>query len=123
MQQTAYLSERSYGAFPRVLGHYVRDNDLMSLEAAIAKMTTASADALHIVGRGRLIEGAYADIAIFEPKSKPPFPWSAQHTAQLLFSPTLISGDTRYPFSAPTAVNALHSQGSILKNVPPPQQL
>lgn len=58
---------RSYGAFPRVLGRYVRERRLLSLEQAIAKMTSRPAEDLRIAGRGRLAIGAFADIVMFDP--------------------------------------------------------
>ncbi len=57
---------RSYGAFPRVLGRYVRERGLMSLEQAVRKMTSVTADHLRIEGRGLLANGAFADIVLFD---------------------------------------------------------
>ncbi|MBV9862659.1 MAG: D-aminoacylase [Alphaproteobacteria bacterium] len=58
---------RFYGTFPRIIGHYVRDERLLPLEAAIHKMTGATAQALKLRDRGRLLPGWRADIAIFDP--------------------------------------------------------
>ncbi|HLH91771.1 MAG TPA: D-aminoacylase [Xanthobacteraceae bacterium] len=58
---------RFYGTFPRVIGHYVGEEKLLPLEAAIHKMTGATARALKLAGRGLLREGFAADIAIFDP--------------------------------------------------------
>jgi N-acyl-D-amino-acid deacylase len=58
---------RFYGTFPRVLGHYVRDEQLLPLEQAVYKMTGGSARALKLRDRGILAEGYSADIAIFDP--------------------------------------------------------
>jgi N-acyl-D-amino-acid deacylase len=58
---------RFYGTFPRVLGHYVHDEKLLPLEAAIHKMTGATAAALKLDGRGLLREGFAADVTIFDP--------------------------------------------------------
>ena len=60
---------RWYGTFPRVLGHYVRERRLLSLEQAIHKMTQMPADRLGLSERGRIAEGAFADIVIFDPKT------------------------------------------------------
>jgi dihydroorotase/N-acyl-D-amino-acid deacylase len=57
---------RSYGTFPRILGHYVRDEKVMPLEEAVRKMTSAVARRLFIPDRGLLQEGMYADIAVFD---------------------------------------------------------
>lgn len=58
---------RLWGSFPRVLGHYARDEGLFPLETAIAKMTGHTADALHLEGRGRLAVGHVADLVMFDP--------------------------------------------------------
>jgi N-acyl-D-amino-acid deacylase len=58
---------RFYGTFPRIIGHYVQDERLLPLEAAVHKMTGATAAALQLKDRGRLCEGGRADIAIFDP--------------------------------------------------------
>lgn len=60
---------RYYGSFPRVLGHYVREKGKMSLEEAIKKSTSLSAQKLGIKKRGELKEGNFADITIFDPDS------------------------------------------------------
>ncbi len=60
---------RAYGTFPRILGHYVRDKQLMPLETAIHKMTGLSAQRLGIDDRGFLKEGNYADITLFDPET------------------------------------------------------
>jgi N-acyl-D-aspartate/D-glutamate deacylase len=58
---------RYYGTFPRVLGRYVRDEHVISLEEAIRKMTSANAAKIHIYDRGLLRPGMAADITIFDP--------------------------------------------------------
>jgi dihydroorotase/N-acyl-D-amino-acid deacylase len=58
---------RSYGTFPRILGHYVRDRGVMSLEEAVRKASSAVATRLSIQERGLLREGLYADIVVFDP--------------------------------------------------------
>ena len=59
---------RFYGTFPRIIGHYVGEEGLLPLEAAIHKMTGATAKALKLRDRGLLREGSRADIAIFDPQ-------------------------------------------------------
>jgi N-acyl-D-amino-acid deacylase len=58
---------RFYGTFPRIIGHYVRDEGLLPLETAIHKMTGATAKALKLRDRGLLRERWRADLAIFDP--------------------------------------------------------
>ncbi|MDC0244977.1 D-aminoacylase [Pseudomonadota bacterium] len=60
---------RTYGTFARVLGRYVRDRNILSLEEAIRKMTSLPAHILSINKRGLLREGYYADITIFDPET------------------------------------------------------
>jgi N-acyl-D-aspartate/D-glutamate deacylase len=52
---------------PRFLGHYIRDEHLLPLEQGIRKMTSLPAQREHLVDRGLLKEGYFADITIFDP--------------------------------------------------------
>ena len=58
---------RSYGAFARVLGQYVREDRLLSLEHAVHKMTGKPAKKLRLDHRGELREGNFADVVVFDP--------------------------------------------------------
>jgi N-acyl-D-amino-acid deacylase len=60
---------RSYGNFTRLLGKYVRDEKVISLQEAIRKLTSLPCDNLKIQKRGRLKVGNFADIVIFDPKT------------------------------------------------------
>lgn len=60
---------RWYGTFPRILGHYVREEKVIDLPTAIKKMTSMPADRLNLKKRGRLKVGNYADITIFNPNT------------------------------------------------------
>ena len=60
---------RAYGAFARVLGKYVRDEQVISLQEAIRKLAALPADNLKIDRRGRLKEGFFADLAVFDPET------------------------------------------------------
>jgi N-acyl-D-amino-acid deacylase len=60
---------RVYGSFARVLGKYVREEKVLTLEDAIHKMTGKAATALNIKERGFLKAGYYADITIFHPNT------------------------------------------------------
>lgn len=60
---------RSFGTFPRVLGHYVRERKVMSLETAIHKMTGLPAQKIRLTDRGVVTPGAYADLVAFDPAS------------------------------------------------------
>ena len=61
-------SPRTYGSFPRILGEFVREQRLLTLEAAVRKMTGAPAARLGLSDRGRLADGLKADICIFDPE-------------------------------------------------------
>jgi dihydroorotase/N-acyl-D-amino-acid deacylase len=58
---------RAWGSFPRILGHYVRDEQLLSLEEAIRKMTSKAAGRVHLTDRGLLRPSMMADITVFDP--------------------------------------------------------
>ena len=60
-------SPRTYGSFPRILGQFVRDEALLSLEEAVRKMTSAPAARLGLRERGTLTDGALADVVAFDP--------------------------------------------------------
>jgi len=60
---------RLWGTFPRVLGHYSRDLKLLSLEAAVHKMTGLTARVFGMVDRGAIRAGAYADLVLFDPET------------------------------------------------------
>jgi N-acyl-D-amino-acid deacylase len=58
---------RNDGTFPRVLGHYVRDEKVLTLEDAVRRMTSPSAQRLGLKDRGLLRGGYWADIVVFDP--------------------------------------------------------
>ena len=64
---TGMVHPRSYGTYPRILGRYVRDEGVITLEDAVRKMTSAVAIRLSIQDRGLLQVGMYADVVVFDP--------------------------------------------------------
>jgi dihydroorotase/N-acyl-D-amino-acid deacylase len=58
---------RGWGSYPRILGRYVRDEKLLSLETAVHKMTGAPAARVGLRERGLIKEGMFADITVFDP--------------------------------------------------------
>lgn len=60
---------RAYGSFARVLGKYVREDSVLTLEEAVRRMTSLPATNLRIKRRGALKSGYFADIVVFDPKT------------------------------------------------------
>jgi N-acyl-D-amino-acid deacylase len=60
---------RAYGNYPRILGRYVREKHVLTLEDAVRKMTSAVAERLSIPDRGLLREQYYADVVVFDPNT------------------------------------------------------
>jgi len=58
---------RRYGCFPRVLGHYVRDERVLELATAIHRMTGMPAAKFRLADRGVIRAGAFADLVVFDP--------------------------------------------------------
>jgi N-acyl-D-amino-acid deacylase len=63
----AHPHPRLWGTFPRVLGHYARDLKLFTLEDAVRRMTSYSAQRFRLAGRGEVRTGFHADICVFDP--------------------------------------------------------
>jgi N-acyl-D-amino-acid deacylase len=59
---------RAYGTYPRLLGRYVREQGLLTLEAAVRKMSGLAADTFQLHGHGRIEPGARANLAVFDPE-------------------------------------------------------
>jgi len=60
-------SPRTYGSYPRILGQFVREEALLTLEQAVAKMTSLPAARLGLRDRGRIADGLVADLVVFDP--------------------------------------------------------
>ena len=84
---------RSYGNNARVLGRYVRELKLLSLEEAIRKMTSLPAQTFRLQGRGVIKPGAWADLVIFDPqKVSDPSTYNDPHHMATGFSDVLVDG-------------------------------
>jgi N-acyl-D-amino-acid deacylase len=59
---------RVYGTYPRVLGHYVREENLLTVEEAVRKMTSLPARIMGLESKGLVREGMDADLVVFEPE-------------------------------------------------------
>jgi N-acyl-D-amino-acid deacylase len=68
-QPTARPHPRSFGTFPRVLGRYVREKQVIGLSGAVHKMTGEPARRLGLTDRGVVREGAVADLVVFNPET------------------------------------------------------
>jgi N-acyl-D-aspartate/D-glutamate deacylase len=60
---------RLYGTFPRVLGRYVREEGLLSLEEGIRRMTSLPAGKFRLAERGEVREGYWADLVVLDPET------------------------------------------------------
>lgn len=60
---------RSYGTFPRVIGHYAREKKILTLKEAIHKMTGMPAQRMGLSNRGKIAENMMADLVIFNPET------------------------------------------------------
>ncbi len=60
---------RAFGAFPRILAKYVRDENVISMEEAVRKLTSLPATILKLERRGRISAGMIADLIIFDPQT------------------------------------------------------
>ena len=67
LDATGFPHPRNYSTNARVLGYYVRDQQVLTLEDAVRKMTTLPAQILGLTDRGQIHEGYYADIVLFDP--------------------------------------------------------
>jgi N-acyl-D-amino-acid deacylase len=79
---------RGWGSYPRILGRYVREEHLLTLEQAIHKMTGLPAKRVGLRDRGLLLAGSYADVCIFDPKTiidRATFEMPNQHPAGIKF--------------------------------------
>jgi N-acyl-D-amino-acid deacylase len=65
--QSTGLHPRGFGSFAKVLGPYVRERRLFSIEEAVRRMTSLAATSLGLAGRGRVAAGQAADLVLFDP--------------------------------------------------------
>jgi len=108
----AHTHPRAFGSMPRFLGHYVRDENLMPLEAGIRKITSFPAQREHLENRGILKPGYFADITIFDPATiidKATFVSPAQLSEGIAF--TIVNGQIEYDHGKLTGAAA----GKVLR--------
>lgn len=108
----AHTHPRAMGSMPRFLGHYVRGEHLLSLEAAIRKITSLPAQREHLESRGLVKPGYFADITIFDPATiidHASFAKPDQLSEGIDF--TIVNGQIEYDHGKLTGVTA----GKVLR--------
>ena len=111
---------RFYGTFPRIIGHYVQEENLLLLEQAICKMTGATARALRLRDRGLLKEGYRADITIFDPADfrdratyADPHQYPTGDRTTVLVNGVVVVEDARHTGATPGTVLRRASDGTV----------
>jgi len=95
---------RAYGNFARVLGRYVRDEKLTTLEDAIRRLTSHPASVLGLRERGSLKEGYFADIVVFDPaKIQDHATFAEPHQYSTGVSQVVVNGQLALENGEPTA--------------------
>ena len=85
---------RYYGAFPRILGKYVREENVLSLEDAIRKMTSMPAKIMGMDTRGILAQGMVADMLVFDPETVADMAtFESPHQYPIGIDKVIIAGD------------------------------
>lgn len=94
---------RGFGAFTRVLGEYMRERHVLSVEEAIRKMTSLSARNVGIVERGRIALGYFADLVLFDPTTVRDMATAEQPQARSMGIRTVwVNGEIVYESGAAT---------------------
>jgi len=111
---------RFYGTFPRIIGRFVHDERLISLEQALYKMTGGSAKALKLRDRGRLMEGYRADVTIFDPEDfrdeatyAVPHCYPSGARTTVIINGTIVIDNATHTGATPGAVLRRAADGSV----------
>ncbi|HTZ36627.1 MAG TPA: D-aminoacylase [Stellaceae bacterium] len=111
---------RFYGTFPRVIDRYVRQEGLLPLEAAIHKMTGATAKALKLRERGLLRRGWRADVTIFDPADfrdlatyADPHRYPSGARTSVIVNGVIVVDEARHTGATPGAVLRRAADGSV----------
>ena len=111
---------RFYGTFPRIIGHYVRDEQLLPLERAINKMTGATARALSLKDRGLLKVGYRADVVVFDPADfkdratyLDPHQYPSGARTSVIVNGALVVDETRHTDALPGKVLRRSPDGAV----------
>jgi len=93
LDDTAHCHPRNFGAYPRVLGHYVRKRRVLDLPLAVKKMTSMPADKYGIQDRGLIARGKYADLVVFDPATViDQATWAKPHQYPVGIEHVLVNG-------------------------------
>ncbi len=93
----AHPHPRSYGTFARVLGVYVREQKVLTLEEAVRKMSSAPAQRIGLADRGVLRPGMKADLVIFDPATvRDTATFEKPHQYAVGFSVVIVNGEVAY---------------------------
>lgn len=111
---------RFYGTFPRVIGRYVREQALLPLEAAIHKMTGATASALNLRDRGLLKPGFRADVTLFDPADftdratyGDPHQYPTGSRTSVIVNGTVVVENAQHTGATPGAVLRRSADGTV----------
>jgi N-acyl-D-amino-acid deacylase len=111
---------RFYGTFPRVLGRYVGEEKLLPLEAAVHKMTGATARALKLADRGVLKSGMRADVTLFDPDDfldratyADPHHYPTGARTTVIVNGTLVVENAEHTGATPGRVLRRSSEGTV----------
>lgn len=111
---------RFYGTFPRVIGRYVREQALLPLEAAIHKMTGATARALNLRDRGLLKPGFRADVTLFDPADftdratyGDPHQYPTGSRTSVIVNGTVVVENAQHTGATPGAVLRRSADGTV----------
>ena len=106
------IHPRTYGTFPRVLGHYVRELGVLTEAEAIFKMTGLPAARLGLTDRGRIAPGFFADVTIYNPNTVSDCAtFDAPHQFATGIETVLVNGRVALESGATTDARA----GSVLR--------
>ncbi|MDB5904610.1 MAG: N-acyl-D-amino-acid deacylase, partial [Betaproteobacteria bacterium] len=111
---------RFYGTFPRVIGRYVKEHNVIPLEAAIHKMTGATAKALNLADRGLLRPGMRADLALFDPDDftdratyADPHQYPSGERTTVIVNGTLVVENAQHTGATPGRVLRRSADGAV----------
>ena len=111
---------RFYGTFPRVIGRYVKEQNVIPLETAIHKMTGATARALKLADRGLLKPGLRADVTLFEPDAftdratyADPHQYPAGERTSVIVNGTVVVDNAKHTGATPGRVLRRAADGAV----------